>query len=179
MKYFEPEKLENGNYLFSEDVNGGYINRGQCAYYNIKTEWNDKLELIFCAVDDDIYTKYFNINGKFNNKEVEKHYLYHFNRMKLGINRHLKYLKIYLGHEKLQEEVTIPVFYRGWWPNTEVSLTKVVFSKAGTPKIDGYRTSFDWVRATEEKAELVDQYNKLVRDYLKAEKELRAKIFDK
>ncbi len=116
-------KLSNGTYEYYDNVNGGYLNRGQCAYYDITSIWNKDLELLSLIVDgeDFIYIKKDKNQHKSKkeiiqeNKSLSNMWDFHYMRAIRGKNRHLKLLRIDLGLDNVEEIKKEAYVYRDYF----------------------------------------------------------------
>ena len=60
-----PQILENGNFKFSDSVNGGYLTRSCCAYYPIISVWDKDLNVI--ELYDTSELRFSNVSQKIKN----------------------------------------------------------------------------------------------------------------
>ena len=190
MKYFEPVKLKNGNFLFQETLDGGYLNRGSRWTNTIVSEWTKDLKLVKFTINDKDDLYFFDKNGKLRKdiKIPEKEKLNsngdaNFaldNRIAIRAkNRHLKYLKIYLGIEKVKEKKTVKVIYRNysWWSN-KIKIAEKELTKKGTPNFGNCRY-IRWIKWTPEKEKLVKELNAKIKEMEQWKSNMTIKIFGK
>jgi hypothetical protein len=182
-KYIEP-KVKNGLYIFTETLCGGYLNRGQNASYTYETTWNKDLQLIKITADGTDVGYFFDDKGKLR-KDIEK---YGNGKGNLdfsifGIpslrarNRHLKYLKIFLGLQPKEEVKEEKFIYRdnGWWANS-IEIGEKEVTQKGSPNFGNCRF-MSWVKWSEEKEKLAKEYNRIQQEKTKELTKLHKLIF--
>lgn len=155
-----PAITKSGDYIFYQDVNGGYLGNGRCANHSIVSTWSKDLKLISLTIDD---------KPAFTDE-------YHKNRAKFAKNRHLKWLKIYLGLEKEIKPTIKRYIYREYydWPIQEGERE---LTKKGTPKFSGHNVPY--TEYTKEKWAIADNYNKKLEELKVLKQKTTNQLFDK
>lgn len=187
MEYFEPT-IEDGKFIFQEILAGGYINRGSYASYNIISIWNNKLELLDITIDKKSVVYFFDKDGKLR-KDIKGddlssfqtkgdfEFSFHKRRAIRARNRHLKYLKIFLGLEprpKLPE--TQSYITTGWAGFTsELKFKSLSQTKKGKPnRKELNRPKYtQYTKETLKKKQLAIEYNRRLELFM----EYRNKVF--
>jgi hypothetical protein len=181
-EYFEPE-IKGGLFVFTETLCSGYLNRGTYAYYTYTTSWTQDLNMIKITAEGKDIGYMFDENGKlkhlqkFNNGKGDLYFsLYGIPALRAK-NRHLKYLRIYLGKDKLVNQKNMIVIYRdnGWWSN-KMEISDLPVTKQGKPNF-GNRRFVSWTEWTLEKEKLANDYNALCLEYENRKKEICSKLF--
>ncbi len=181
MDYFEPEII-NGNYIFEEEVNGGYGCRSSCYYYKIITKWSKDLKLIFFEIGRENWLPLFTKEGKIKYKKIKcREKLgfnsFHYHRAIRAHNRHLKYLRIYLKLDPTEQDKKKTFIYRRYY-DSELMIQEIKLTKKGTPNFKEISCqSCPIVEVTPEKIKLVEEYNKKINEWNKERNKLFDKIF--
>ena len=155
-----PTLKEDGLYYFSEEVNLGIVNGSFPSYATIYSAWNKDLSLVSIKVNNDDFTPCFV------NKESGYENEFHYNRAKLGINRHLKALKVFLGIEKLKEVKKKDFITTGHFPFDYLRFENLSLTQAGKPnlrELGRYINSI--VEETPRLREIAEEYNEKLREF--------------
>lgn len=188
MEYFEP-KIEGDKFVFTETLIGGYLQRGSYSSHDIKSIWNNKLELLDMKIDRKSVAYFFDKNVKLR-KDIKGDDLssfqtkgdfdfsFHKRRAIRARNRHLKYLKIFLGLEKRQEPPEQENYITtGWASLTSVlKFKKLSQTKKGKPnrkELDRPKYT-QYTKETLKKKQLAEEYNIKLELFMK----YRNKIFE-
>lgn len=153
-----PTITDEGYYEFFQSVNGGYLQNSTYAYHNIVSVWKKDLTLVSLTIDG--------ADGFTDN--------YHKNRAKCAKNRHLKWLKIYLGLEKETISKKERFIYRDYW-EAELQECEIELSKKGTPKFSSHNTPY--VKYTKELWKLAEEYNKKLSEWKTLKNTISKQLF--
>lgn len=157
-------------YEVTDHTSGEHLQRNEYAQYDWRTVWSKDLELIGLFLNRksvlDVYTN--KIKGDWD-----------YNRIVRARNRHLSSLKLHLRLiEPKDPEPKELIIYEGYWgfgvkpiEVAELGVKPKTFSN-GMKK-----DSCMWVKATEEKIQLVNEYNQKLAEFKKYQKSMRLKIF--
>jgi hypothetical protein len=185
--YIEP-KVINNQYVISESVTGGYLNRGEWAHYQVTTTWNKKLELISVMTERDNFSGWFNVNGTVKKstdfppnipgKSGYGDWDFHGRRTVRAVNRHLECIQIYLGMKTIESSKKSKFIYRQY-PDWDIDIGEIELTKQGTPNLKNvgssrYMPATKW---TPEKEKLVAEYNINRDKYIKEKDRLFKAIF--
>lgn len=164
----EIKETEYG-YEVSELVNGGYLQRCQCAYYNIISKWNKDLQFLDMTVDRDTWEELQNPNE------------FHHNRALRAKARHLKDLKLYLGLIEKEEAKEENIIWSGphYSFDDNIHVDKFIETdKLFTRGSEKYNKSYmNYTKADEDKLKLVDEFQKKYEEFKKYKKEVFEKLF--
>jgi len=155
-----PTLKEDGLYYFSEEVNLGIVNGSFPSYATIYSAWNKDLSLVSIKVNNDDFTPCFV------NKESGYENEFHYNRAKLGINRHLKALRVFLGIEKPKEVKKKDFITTGYSPFDRLHFENLPLTQAGKPnlrELGRYINSI--VEETPRLREIAEEYNEKLREF--------------
>lgn len=168
--------LIDDKYKFTETVNGGYLQRSDYAYYTIESIWNKDFTLFSIKVDNEDYTKCF-----YDKEEVKRlKNVYHLNRVKRAYNRHLRYLKIYLGLIQTKIIPTKKFIMIGYQYHSKLEFKELPLTKDGKPNMReaGQHTNYI-VEETPELRKIAEDYNKRLIEWKKDRDNVMDLLFKK
>ena len=171
------KEVEN-RYQTSETVNGGYLNRGACAYYTYIITWDKNYRMIKFLFDDKDLTD-LALFGVDESSELYKYRKFEYGKMKVAIPRHLKALKIFTGDlAKPEEKKSIKLIYqRGYHENLSIGEVTNVSDKRLT--IGSYYTGdFKAVDCTPEMEEIAIEFIKKYNEFQKYRSGVMLKLFN-
>lgn len=180
----KPE-IVNNNYRFTEILCGGYISRGSYDSITVITIWDKNLNLLELNINDKDMLIFFNEKGKLKklpkwqpmgNKNIgDLDYDLYGRTAVRAKNRHLKWLRIYLGLDK--EPVTkTGKFIVRYSYKANLYLTEKLLTKKGTPNFGNQRYIL-WTVDTPEKRKIAKEYNEKKKQFDKYEKDVIDKLF--
>ena len=174
--------IKDKNYYFSEEMNQGIVNGSTPSYAEVSTLWKKDLTLLeVCFENKNIIDRFIgNKLDKERKKQPnykESYEKYENNRAIRAINRHLKYLKLYLGLIKAPEVKTDRFIYRSYY-DSQINVADIKLTNKGTPNFKSMGCQkMPITKCTDEKLLLAKEYN-AKREYWKKEKRrLRELIF--
>jgi len=185
MKQILEPTIEKDKFIFKENVCGGYLQNSLWANYWIKTVWNKDLQLLEITIDGKNVLYFFDKNGKLR-KEIKEADLYqiknegdwdfsfHKNRALRAKNRHLKYLKIYLGLEKFKE-IKKKIFIYHPYYHSDLRIAEKELTKKGTPKFNEHNVPY--TEETPEKRKIAEEFNKKYEKWKKYKNKVLQKLF--
>lgn len=163
----------DGKYVVTDSTTGEYLQRSRYAIYAWKSVWSKDLELLEIFMDN--WDK-----KELLDKGLKDTWEYH--KVNRAMHRHLRALKIHLGllePKKPKDEEKHLIIYEEYWGfGKSPMIVQQVVIKPKSFSNGIRKNSCRWTIATDEKIQLVNEYNQKLAEFKKYQDSMRVKIFE-
>jgi hypothetical protein len=160
-------------YIHDDTTYSGFINRGSQAAYSFHSQWKRGTDSPIClelTLGDN-----YDILELINNKQVDH---FHYHRGKRAYNRHKKEAMYYFGYKvpTKKEKPTKKIIYSDSIYNP-LKIAEIKVNGKLLPN-GNHLSGCKYTDYSEDKAKLVEEYNKIFTEWENKRKEFREKIFE-